>query len=175
MTGSRRCAHRDRLGRGAERLNRRAASAAKPPPPPRKPPPPPPAPPKPAAAARRRAVRALARVPDALRPRAALVEVTMTLSPALSPLTTCVVLSPTTPVWTRCGGALAVALDGHRGAAQRLAGHGEPGDARDDDVGRRAHPGLEAVGRLVERDRHRVADRARAGRPSCRGEHADRR
>ena len=32
----------------------------------------------------------------------ALVEVTITSSPSFSPLTTWVMLSPTTPVWTRC-------------------------------------------------------------------------
>ena len=39
--------------------------------------------------------------PAAVRPEAALVEVTITLSPASRPDSTWVALSPTTPVWTR--------------------------------------------------------------------------
>ena len=65
-------------------------------------------------------------------------------------------------------------LDGDRRAVQRLRRDGDPGDLRGDDVRRGAHPGLEPLARLVERQRDRVADRAGAGaRARGRREHAD--
>ena len=101
--------------------------------------------------------------PLAAAPSAAAADRTTTLSPTFSPLTTCVVESPTTPVCTRSVRLGAVGgLHGDRRAAERLRGDGHARDLRGDDVGRGAHAGLEALARLVEAQRHRVADGAGA-------------
>ena len=86
--------------------------------------------------------------PPVAAPSAAAVDRTTTLSPAFSPLTTCVVASPTTPVCTRCVSALPSAAS--TVTVEPLSacdGDGEARDLRGDDVGRGAHPGLEALAR----------------------------
>ena len=141
-----------------------AAGAAEPPPPP------PNLPPAEAGSAGLRLPAARRAAGSACRSSA-----TITSSPALSPLTTCVALSPTIPVWTRCVATPAVALDGHATSRAAPGWDREPLTQRDDAVGRGAHPALEPVGALVERDRDRVADRApsRSSRVDAAGEHAD--
>ena len=101
--------------------------------------------------------------PPAAAPRAAAADRTTTLSPAFRPLIDLRGRVADDPGLDALRRLRAVGgLDGDRRAGQRLRRDGEPGDLRGDDVGRGAHPGLEALARLVEGQRDRVADRAAA-------------